>query len=146
MTDGTPRQVLGFPRARREAQRRRNAPPCWRPAASCSSRGYRATTVRAVAGRASVSQETVYKSFGGKPGMVSPSQVSSLFRSSGNTEPVLPLPKHSSTESKSLPSIHPPGTGHTKALSSHTPPLLSLFPLWKYPQSMVLLPSSLLLY
>jgi AcrR family transcriptional regulator len=32
--------------------------------------GYRATTVRAVAGRAGVSAETVYKVFGGKPGLL----------------------------------------------------------------------------
>src|SRR5690242_916070 len=32
--------------------------------------GYHATTVRAVAERAGVSAETVYKTFGGKPGMV----------------------------------------------------------------------------
>src|SRR2546430_12343142 len=32
--------------------------------------GYRATTIRAVADRAGVSAETVYKAFGGKPGLV----------------------------------------------------------------------------
>lgn len=32
--------------------------------------GYQATTIRAVAGRAGVSPETVYKAFGGKPGLV----------------------------------------------------------------------------
>lgn len=32
--------------------------------------GYRATTIRAVADRAGVSAETVYKTFGGKPGLI----------------------------------------------------------------------------
>jgi AcrR family transcriptional regulator len=32
--------------------------------------GYRATTIRAVADRAGVSAETVYKAFGGKPGLI----------------------------------------------------------------------------
>jgi AcrR family transcriptional regulator len=32
--------------------------------------GYRAATIRAVAGRAGVSPETIYKTFGGKPGLI----------------------------------------------------------------------------
>ena len=34
------------------------------------SRGYAATTIAAVAATAGVSPETIYKSFGGKPGLV----------------------------------------------------------------------------
>lgn len=47
--------------------------------------GYHATTIRAVAERAGVSQETVYKTFGGKPGMVKALWDSTL---AGDDEPV----------------------------------------------------------
>jgi AcrR family transcriptional regulator len=47
--------------------------------------GYHAATIRAVAERAGVSAETVYKSFGGKPGMVKALWDSTL---AGDDEPV----------------------------------------------------------
>ncbi|XUL89295.1 TetR/AcrR family transcriptional regulator [Streptomyces galilaeus] len=69
MTDGTPRRSYNS-EGRREAARRNRAAVL----AACREllfrEGYHATTVRAVAERAGVSPETVYKSFGGKPGMV----------------------------------------------------------------------------
>jgi AcrR family transcriptional regulator len=69
MADGTPRRSYNS-EGRREAARRNRAAVL----AACREllfrEGYHATTVRAVAERAGVSPETVYKSFGGKPGMV----------------------------------------------------------------------------
>lgn len=69
MADGTPRRSYNS-EGRREAARRNRAAVL----AACRElvfrEGYHATTVRAVAERAGVSAETVYKSFGGKPGMV----------------------------------------------------------------------------
>ncbi|MFG2777752.1 TetR/AcrR family transcriptional regulator [Streptomyces prunicolor] len=69
MTDGTPRRSYNS-EGRREAARRNRATVL----AACREQlfqdGYHATTVRAVAERAGVSPETVYKSFGGKPGLV----------------------------------------------------------------------------
>jgi AcrR family transcriptional regulator len=69
MADGTPRRSYNS-EGRREAARRNRAAVL----AACREllfrEGYHTTTVRAVAERAGVSAETVYKSFGGKPGMV----------------------------------------------------------------------------
>ncbi|MCT9113264.1 TetR/AcrR family transcriptional regulator [Streptomyces mirabilis] len=69
MADGTPRRSYNS-EGRREAARRNRAAVL----AACRElvfrEGYHATTVRAVAEQAGVSAETVYKSFGGKPGMV----------------------------------------------------------------------------
>ncbi|MFD3307006.1 TetR/AcrR family transcriptional regulator [Streptomyces sp. NPDC058694] len=69
MAAGTPRRSYNS-EGRREAARRNRAAVL----AACREllfrEGYHATTVRAVAERAGVSAETVYKSFGGKPGMV----------------------------------------------------------------------------
>jgi AcrR family transcriptional regulator len=69
MTGGTPRRPYNSERRRQAADRTRAA-----VLAACRELlfrdGYHATTVRAVAERAGVSVETVYKTFGGKPGMV----------------------------------------------------------------------------
>ena len=69
MTGGTPRRPYNSERRREAADRTRTA-----VLAACREllfrEGYHATTVRAVAERAGVSVETVYKTFGGKPGMV----------------------------------------------------------------------------
>ncbi|MFF5289342.1 TetR/AcrR family transcriptional regulator [Paractinoplanes globisporus] len=55
---------------RREAARRNRAAMLSACRELLFQDGFHATTVRAVAERAGVSPETVYKSFGGKPGMV----------------------------------------------------------------------------
>ncbi|MFD9276531.1 TetR/AcrR family transcriptional regulator [Streptomyces mirabilis] len=69
MADGTPRRSYNSEGRRKAARRNRAA-----VLAACRElvfrEGYHATTVRAVAEQAGVSAETVYKSFGGKPGMV----------------------------------------------------------------------------
>ncbi|WP_089102378.1 TetR/AcrR family transcriptional regulator [Streptomyces hyaluromycini] len=69
MAGETPRRPYNSER-RREAARRNRAAVL----AACRELlfrdGFHATTIRAVAERAGVSAETVYKSFGGKPGMV----------------------------------------------------------------------------
>jgi AcrR family transcriptional regulator len=64
------------PRRPYNSERRREAARRSRAAVLAACRellfrdGYHATTIRAVAERAGVSPETVYKAFGGKPGMV----------------------------------------------------------------------------
>ena len=64
------------PRRAYNAERRREAAHRNRAAVLEACRdllfrdGYQATTIRAVAERAGVSTETVYKTFGGKPGLV----------------------------------------------------------------------------
>jgi AcrR family transcriptional regulator len=64
------------PRRPYDASRRQDAARRTRAAVLAAGRellfrdGYRATTVRAVAEQAGVSPETVYKAFGGKPGLV----------------------------------------------------------------------------
>jgi len=69
MPSETPRRSYNSERRREAAHRNRAA-----VLAACRELlfqdGYHATTVRAVAERANVSPETVYKAFGGKPGMV----------------------------------------------------------------------------
>jgi len=69
MTAGTPRRPYNSERRREAADRNRAA-----VLAACRELlfrdGFHATTVRAVAEGAGVSVETVYKTFGGKPGMV----------------------------------------------------------------------------
>ena len=69
MTGETPRRSYNSERRREAADRNRSA-----VLAACRELlfrdGYHATTVRAVAELAGVSVETVYKTFGGKPGMV----------------------------------------------------------------------------
>jgi AcrR family transcriptional regulator len=69
MADEKPRRTYNSGRRREAALRNRAA-----VLAACREllfqEGYHATTVRAVAERAGVSPETVYKTFGGKPGMV----------------------------------------------------------------------------
>lgn len=69
MAAETPRRPYNSERRREGADRNRAA-----VLAACRELlvrdGYHAMTVRAVAERAGVSAETVYKSFGGKPGMV----------------------------------------------------------------------------
>jgi AcrR family transcriptional regulator len=69
MPGGTPRRPYNSERRREAADRNRAA-----VLAACRELlfqdSYHATTVRAVAERAGVSVETVYKTFGGKPGMV----------------------------------------------------------------------------
>jgi AcrR family transcriptional regulator len=84
MADGTPRRSYNS-EGRREAARRNRAAVL----AACRElvfrEGYHATTVRAVAERAGVSAETVYKSFGGKPGMVKALWDTTL---AGDDEPV----------------------------------------------------------
>lgn len=68
--------MTGMPRRPYKSERRREAADRTRAAVLAACRellfreGYHATTVRAVADRAGVSVETVYKTFGGKPGMV----------------------------------------------------------------------------
>ncbi|WP_043667099.1 TetR/AcrR family transcriptional regulator [Streptomyces xylophagus] len=69
MADGTPRRSYNS-EGRREAARRNRAAVLEACRELLFREGYHATTVRAVAERAGVSAETVYKSFGGKPGMV----------------------------------------------------------------------------
>ena len=69
MADGTPRRSYNS-EGRREAARRNRAAVVEACRELLFQDGYHATTVRAVAERAGVSAETVYKSFGGKPGMV----------------------------------------------------------------------------
>ncbi|MFE2068500.1 TetR/AcrR family transcriptional regulator [Streptomyces sp. NPDC059467] len=69
MADGTPRRPYNSER-RREAARRNRAAVLEACRELLFQDGYHATTIRAVAERAGVSAETVYKSFGGKPGMV----------------------------------------------------------------------------
>lgn len=55
----------------RQAAARRNREAVLRACRELlTAEGYRATTVRAVATRAGVSPETVYKTFGGKPGLM----------------------------------------------------------------------------
>ncbi|WP_433889671.1 TetR/AcrR family transcriptional regulator [Streptomyces sp. CA-111067] len=73
----TPREPLReAPRRAYNSERRREAAHRNRAAVLDACRellfrdGFHATTIRAVAERAGVSAETVYKSFGGKPGMV----------------------------------------------------------------------------
>lgn len=69
MPSGTPRRPYDSARRRQAAHRNRAA-----VLAACRELlfrdGYQATTIRAVAERAEVSPETVYKAFGGKPGLV----------------------------------------------------------------------------
>lgn len=69
MRSGTPRRPYDSGRRQQAARRNRAA-----VLAACRELlfrdGYQATTVRAVAERAGVSPETVYKAFGGKPGLV----------------------------------------------------------------------------
>ncbi|WP_233580557.1 TetR/AcrR family transcriptional regulator [Streptomyces triticirhizae] len=55
---------------RQDAARRRRADVLAACRELLASEGYRATTVRAVAERAGVSPETIYKGFGGKTGLV----------------------------------------------------------------------------
>jgi len=69
MADPTPRRSYNS-EGRREAARRNRAAVLTACRELLFREGYHATTVRAVAERAGVSPETVYKSFGGKPGMV----------------------------------------------------------------------------
>ncbi|MFI9760786.1 TetR/AcrR family transcriptional regulator [Streptomyces sp. NPDC051963] len=69
MAAGTPRRSYNS-EGRREAARRNRAAVLTACRELLFREGYHATTVRAVAERAGVSAETVYKSFGGKPGMV----------------------------------------------------------------------------
>jgi len=69
MPDGTPRRSYNS-EGRREAARRNRAAVLAACRELLFQDGYHATTVRAVAERAGVSPETVYKSFGGKPGLV----------------------------------------------------------------------------
>ena len=69
MADEAPRRPYNSERRREAAHRNRAA-----VLAACRELlfrdGYHDTTIRAVAERAGVSPETVYKAFGGKPGMV----------------------------------------------------------------------------
>ncbi|MFJ8845679.1 TetR/AcrR family transcriptional regulator [Streptomyces cyaneofuscatus] len=69
MPGDTPRRPYDSGRRQQAARRNRAA-----VLAACRellfSDGYQATTIRAVAERAGVSPETVYKAFGGKPGLV----------------------------------------------------------------------------
>ncbi|MCX5559263.1 TetR/AcrR family transcriptional regulator [Streptomyces sp. NBC_00038] len=69
MSDETPRRSYNSER-RREAASRNRAAVLEACRELLFQDGYHATTVRAVAERAGVSAETVYKTFGGKPGMV----------------------------------------------------------------------------
>ena len=69
MPDGTPRRSYNS-EGRREAARRNRAAVLDACRELLFQDGYHATTIKAVAERAGVSPETVYKSFGGKPGMV----------------------------------------------------------------------------
>jgi AcrR family transcriptional regulator len=64
-----PRRTYNAERRREAARRSRAAVlEAWREL--LFQDGYQATTIRAVAERADVSAETVYKAFGGKPGLV----------------------------------------------------------------------------
>src|SRR5437879_13848677 len=69
MRGETPRRSYNSER-RQEAARRRRREVLAAFRELLFGDGYHATTVRAVAERAGVSVETVYKAFGGKPGMV----------------------------------------------------------------------------
>ena len=69
MPDGTPRRSYNS-EGRREAARRNRAAVLDACRELLFRDGYHATTIKAVAERAGVSPETVYKSFGGKPGLV----------------------------------------------------------------------------
>lgn len=69
MAAGTPRRSYNS-EGRREAALRNRAAVLAACRELLFQDGYHATTVRAVAERAGVSPETVYKSFGGKPGLV----------------------------------------------------------------------------
>ena len=69
MPDGTPRRSYNS-EGRREAARRNRAAVLDACRELLFQDGYHATTIKAVAERAGVSPETVYKSFGGKPGLV----------------------------------------------------------------------------
>ncbi|MGW7540875.1 TetR/AcrR family transcriptional regulator [Streptomyces sp. NPDC054770] len=69
MPGETPRRPYNSER-RREAARRNRAAVLEACRELLFQDGFHATTIRAVAERAGVSAETVYKSFGGKPGMV----------------------------------------------------------------------------
>ncbi|MFK0173657.1 TetR/AcrR family transcriptional regulator [Streptomyces sp. NPDC090306] len=69
MPDGTPRRP--YDSGRRQQAARRNRAAILAAGRELLFRdGYQATTVRAVAERAGVSPETLYKAFGGKPGLV----------------------------------------------------------------------------
>ena len=84
MTGETPRRAYNSERRREAADRNRAA-----VLGACRELlfrdGYHATTIRAVAERAGVSPETVYKTFGGKPGMVKALWDTTL---AGDDEPV----------------------------------------------------------
>ncbi|MDX6743945.1 helix-turn-helix domain-containing protein [Actinocorallia sp. A-T 12471] len=69
MPSGTPRRPYDSGR-RQEAAHRNRAAILAAGRELLFRDGYQATTVRAVAERAGVSPETVYKAFGGKPGLV----------------------------------------------------------------------------
>ncbi|MFD6297899.1 TetR/AcrR family transcriptional regulator [Streptomyces sp. NPDC060235] len=69
MTSDPPRRAYDAGR-RRDAARRRRADVLSACRELLFRDGYQATTVRAVADRAGVSAETVYKVFGGKPGLL----------------------------------------------------------------------------
>jgi AcrR family transcriptional regulator len=69
MPDGTPRRSYNS-EGRRETARRNRAAVLDACRELLFRDGYHATTIKAVAERAGVSPETVYKSFGGKPGLV----------------------------------------------------------------------------
>ena len=84
MTDGTPRRAYNSER-RREAADRNRAAVLDASRELLFRDGFHATTVRAVAERAGVSAETVYKTFGGKPGLVKALWDSTL---AGDDEPV----------------------------------------------------------
>ncbi|SMF86330.1 TetR/AcrR family transcriptional regulator [Streptomyces sp. Amel2xC10] len=69
MPSGTPRRPYDSER-RQQAARRNRAAILAAGQELLFRDGYQATTVRAVAERAGVSPETLYKAFGGKPGLV----------------------------------------------------------------------------
>ncbi|MFJ4340912.1 TetR/AcrR family transcriptional regulator [Streptomyces sp. NPDC088915] len=69
MPSGTPRRPYDSGR-RKQAARRNRAAVLQACRELLFRDGYQATTIRAVAERAGVSPETVYKAFGGKPGLV----------------------------------------------------------------------------
>ena len=84
MTGDTPRRAYNSER-RREAADRNRAAVLDASRELLFRDGFHVTTVRAVAERAGVSAETVYKTFGGKPGVVKALWDSTL---AGDDEPV----------------------------------------------------------
>jgi AcrR family transcriptional regulator len=125
MAGESPRRPYNSERRREAAGRNRTA-----VLAACRELlfrdGYHATTVRAVADQAGVSVETVYKSFGGKPGMVKALWDITL---AGDDEPV---PMADRPQTREILSTRAPGAklrlyaAYVRGILERTAPLFTL--------------------